>query len=581
MKRKLMPLLLALAMVATLIAGCAGSPTASNSPTSAAPADAATTQASVAPSASASAAVEPAQGGDNNNGRPYNLTPVKYDSRDKQYMTGINATKLPVVDKPTTITVWWAFKSTIMKSLDEAVWVPEMEKRTGVHVEFQYPTVGQETDNYNLRISSNDLPDFFNCPPAYQGGFEKAVADGVYEDLTPYYNKGEMPNFKWLRENYPDFNKDVQDDAGKILRFPDFDVISTAPWSGMWVRQDWLDSLGLQVPKTIQDWDTMLRAMKAAKNVPPMELNLPLWYGVATNYAFVGSYEAGYDFINKDGKAEFGPILPGYKDFLTLMNKWYKDGLLDPDFATRTQEQYNAQVSDDKVGAFGMAYGDLGQLLANGQKKDPKFALTPVLQPTATDGQTIHLHQNNARVRTDGDFMTTKPKADGIDDICVKWKDYWYSQDGGDLLSYGPEGVSYKWNDDGTYSWIFPQLKNDKGQDFWTIMPMFKVHVAGFLRNSAAYENPPGVQQCIDTWATQPNDWLVPDNIAPTPDEATEIANIMTDINTYRDEMTLKFIMGQEPLSGFDAFVQKIQSMNIDRAIAIKQAAIDRYNARK
>lgn len=575
MKRKLMPLLLALAMLVTMIAGCAGSPTASNSP---AKDNGATTQASVAPS---SAAAEPAQGKDSNNGRPYNLTPVKYDSRDNQYMTGINATKLPIVDKPVTITVWRGFNSTIMKSLDECAVFPEMEKRTGVHVEFQYPTVGQETDNFNLKISSNDLPDFFSCPPDYKGGYQKAIADGVYLDLTPYYDKGDMPNFKWLRDNHPDIFRDSMDDTGKLGFFPMIDIISTAPWSGMWVRQDWVDSLGLKDPTTIADWDTMLRAMKQAKNVAPLAMNVKDWYGVATNFMFVGSYGAGYEWIDKDGKATYGPIQPGYKDWLTQMNTWFKDGLLDPDFATRTYEAYNAQIADGKIGGFGLAYGELGQIMKTGQQKDAAFKLTPVLQPVVNAGDTIHLHQNNAITRSDHEYLTSKAKADGVDEICVKWKDYWYSQDGGDLCSYGPEGVSYKWNDDGTYTWIYPKLNNNEGLDFWTLYPLFKLHNWAYLRNSAAYQNLPEVDQCIKLWATQPNDWLVPDNISPTPEESSELASIMTDINTYRDEMTLKFINGQEPLSGFDAFVQKVKSMNIDRATELKQAAIDRYNNRK
>ena len=60
-------------------------------------------------------------------------------------------------------------------------------------------------------------------------------------------------------------------------------------------------------------------------------------------------------------------------------------------------------------------------------------------------------------------------------------------------------------------------------------------------------------------------------------EESTELANIMIDINTYRDKMTLKLIMGQEPLSKFEDFVETIKGMGIDRAIEIKQAAIDRY----
>jgi len=38
--------------------------------------------------------------------------------------------------------------------------------------------------------------------------------------------------------------------------------------------------------------------------------------------------------------------------------------------------------------------------------------------------------------------------------------------------------------------------------------------------------------------------------------------------------------MGVEPMSNYEAFVEKIKSMNIDRAIEIYQAAVDRYNKR-
>lgn len=569
--RKLIASLIAVMMLVLAAGGCTTVPAATTAPTAA-------PEATVAPTTDAAATPAAA---DNNNGRPYNLTPVKNDTRADKYLNNINGTKLPVTDKPVTISIWRGFSSTIMQGLDQCEVFKEMEKRTGVHIEFLYPTVGQEKDNYNLRISSNDLPDIFSTPPDYKGGYQKAIADGVYLDLTPYYDKGLMPNIKFLRENNPAINRDFVDDAGKMSFFPMIDIVPTDPWSGLWVRQDWLDELNLQVPKTIDDWDKMLRAMKDAKKVAPLAMNITQWYGVATNYMFVGSYEAGYEWINKEGTALYGPIQPGYKDWLTKMNTWYKDGLLDPDFSTRDYESYNANIANGQIGGFGLAYGELGQILKTGQSKEPKFKLTPVLQPTSYDGQVIHLHQDNSTVRGDREFFTVKLKTDGIDEIAAKWKDYWYSQDGGDLCSYGPEGVSYKWLPNGEYEWIYPALKNDKGLDFWTLYPLFKLHNWGYLRNSAAYENAPEVNQCIQLWDTQDSSWLVPDNISPTTDESTELAAIMTDINTYRDEMTLKFINGQEPMSGFDAFVAKIKSMNIDKAAELKTAAIKRYGERK
>jgi putative aldouronate transport system substrate-binding protein len=170
---------------------------------------------------------------------------------------------------------------------------------------------------------------------------------------------------------------------------------------------------------------------------------------------------------------------------------------------------------------------------------------------------------------------------DGLDDIAVVWKDYWFSQDGGDLASYGPEGVSFRWLPDGEYEWIFPRLFDEaEGLDFWTIMPQFKVHNWAYLRDSTAYEFRPEVFHAIETWATQNADWVMPDHLAFTPEEEEELAGIMTDINTYRDEMTLRFIVGDEPLGNFDTFVSTIEGMGLARATEIMNASLDRYLAR-
>lgn len=571
-KRRISALLLVLAMLVMSLAGCGGTTPAESSAPAA--------SSSVAASTDASESAAPAEPEGDNNGRPYNLDPVKYDTRADKYLNGINGTKLPITKEPATISIWRGFSSTVMQGLDECEVFKELEKRTGVKVEFIYPTVGQETDNYNLRIASDDLPHIFSTPPEYKGGYQKGITDGVYMDLTPYYDKGLMPNIKWLRENNAAIGKDIVDDAGNMGFFPMIDIVPTDPWSGLWVRQDWLDELGLEQPTTIDDWDAMLRAMKAAKGVAPLAMNVTQWYGVATNYMFVGSYEAGYNFINKDGKAAFGPIEPGYKSWLEKMNQWYVDGLLEADFATRDYESYNANIANGLIGGFGLAYGELGQILLTGKSQDPNFSLKPVLQPTSYEGQVIKLHQDNSTVRGDREFFTTKLVDDGLDEVAVQWKDYWYSQDGGDLVSYGPEGVSYEWKADGEYEWIYPRLKEDASLDFWTLYPLFKLHNWGYLRNSAAYEFEPEVIECINLWDTQDSSWLVPDNISHTSDESTELASIMTDINTYRDEMTLKFITGQEPIANFDSYVNTIKGMNVDRAIELKTAAISRYNAR-
>lgn len=520
--------------------------------------------------------VEPEWGPNTNNGRPYNLEPVKYDSRADKYLYGINATILPIVEEPVTIDIWRSFNSTVMQGLDECETFKAMEKYTNVRVNWLYPPVGQEKDNFNLRVASNDLPHIFSNPPAYPGGYSKAIDDEVYLDLTPYYDQGMMPNIKWLREQHDDIDKDIVDDMGRIFSFPVMDIIPTDPWSGLWVREDWVRKLGLELPETIDEWDTLLRAIKSEYGAT-LGLNVDKWYGVATNYMFAGSYETGYEFFQIDGKAKYGPIEPGYRDFLALMNAWYEDGLIDPDFATRDLSSYEANVANGTYGAMGLAYGSIGQAKMTGESIDPDFELAPVLQPTSYKGQEIHLHQDNSTVRLNRDLVSVRALDEDIVETVVRWRDYHFSQDGGDLCAYGPEGISYRWLPNGEYEWIHPSLDNEEGLDFWTVYPLFKVHAWGSLRNSASYENEPEVFECIELWDSQDSSWLIPDNVSHTAEESRELANIMTDINTYRDEMTLKFIVGQEPLSHFDSFVQTIKDLNIDRAIEIKTAALTRY----
>ena len=84
----------------------------------------------------------------------------------------------------------------------------------------------------------------------------------------------------------------------------------------------------------------------------------------------------------------------------------------------------------------------------------------------------------------------------------------------------------------------------------------------------------------MHTYDKDQADYCLP-RITLTDVESTENANIMPDIVTFVTENTVKFITGVKPLSEYDGFVSQIKNMNIQRAIEIQQAALDRYNARK
>ena len=68
-------------------------------------------------------------------------------------------------------------------------------------------------------------------------------------------------------------------------------------------------------------------------------------------------------------------------------------------------------------------------------------------------------------------------------------------------------------------------------------------------------------------------------NISLNADETETKTRVMSDIDTYVDEMVLKFIVGTEPLDNWDTFVSTVEGMGLQEALDAMQSAHDRYMA--
>ena len=68
--------------------------------------------------------------------------------------------------------------------------------------------------------------------------------------------------------------------------------------------------------------------------------------------------------------------------------------------------------------------------------------------------------------------------------------------------------------------------------------------------------------------------------ITPKSEELSEYANIMNEVDKYRDQMIIKFITGIEPLDKFDEYVETMNKYGLERAMEIQTAALKRYEKR-
>ncbi|MFC5651184.1 ABC transporter substrate-binding protein [Paenibacillus solisilvae] len=494
------------------------------------------------------------------------------------------------VPKLTSLTYWTGMAgqaSATMKSYNEMELYKGLEQKTGVKVDFQHPPQGQDAEQFNLMITSGKLPDVieYHWTTSFPGGPEKAVKDGTIIKLNDYIDKY-APKFKQMLDSHPDWRKQITTDDGSIISFPFIrDGKELQVFMGPAVRQDWMDKLGLKTPTTIDEWYNVLKAFKEKDpngNGKPDEIPLLLRVAELGTHAFIGAYGITNGFYQDKGTVKFGPVQPEFKEFLMTMNKWYKEGLLDRDYAATDDKLYDAKITGNQVGsAVLLVGGGIGKYSNLMKDKDPNFKLAGVPYPVLNPGDKPELGQLDFAFNGRGAAITTSNK-NPIE--TVKWLDYGYSEEGHMLFNFGTEGKSYNLVD-GYPKWTDDISKNANG---------LPVQQAMARHNRASWDGPfvqdkryleqylalPQQKDAVKVWSEPSNEKKMP-LVTPTKDESSRFASIMADINTYKDEMFNKFVMGAEPIDSFDNYVQTIQSMGLDEALKIQQAALERYNNRK
>lgn len=249
------------------------------------------------------------------------------------------SSELPLSDETVTLTIWKPMNSdlsNIVDSLADNLCFIELENRTNVHLEFQIPAIGQETTNYNLMIASGDLCDIIHNSTgsyAYPDGLDAAVNDGYFLDLTDLISQY-APNYQAARTRNDFLTKASTTDGGILAAMYQIASEEQGPFLGYYVRRDWLEKCNLDLPVTYDDWEEMLIAFKdECGAIAPLTLG-PNGYD-AYNNALSAGYDVSYTFYQVDNVVKYGPIENEWKDYLTMMNSWYNQGLIDPDSVCR------------------------------------------------------------------------------------------------------------------------------------------------------------------------------------------------------------------------------------------------------
>ena len=298
-----------------------------------------------------------------------------------------SAIKTPVGEYPVecddTLTYWVGYSGLAAQGINNFKELPFfqwMKEETGINVEYIHPVVGQENEQLNIMLASGELydiieRDFYN----FQGGPEGAIKDGYIIRLNDVIDKY-APNLKKFLKDNPEIDKMVKTDEGSYYCFPFIrgdKLLNT--YQGPVIRSDLLAKAGLEIPETVDEWETVLRAFKDMGVKKPFSVAFSNWNKSAI---FMGAYNIRKGWFVEDGKVKYGEYEDSYKDFLTKMNQWYNEGLLDSDIASVDQKTVDSKMISGDIGAtVANTMSGLGTYVSPGRANNPEYNLVAAPYP--------------------------------------------------------------------------------------------------------------------------------------------------------------------------------------------------------
>lgn len=482
-----------------------------------------------------------------------------------------------ISDSGETLSLWYpvagAFQSMI--DYDQQARLLETEALTGVHINLELANMENANQALNLMAASGDYPDMIQNANMLTGGISAAIENEMLIPLNDLYEEY-MPHYKAVRESLPDYEKNSKLSDGTLPMVYAFYKEGYGINLGPVIRQDWLDELNLDTPVTYDDYHDVLTAFKNEKNA-----DAALWVsytGSVAGYLAAG-FNTGSEMLCRDGEVVYGPITDEFKDYLTMMNQWYSEGLIYTDFATYTaSDQYapDELISHDRTGIF---YSTAAMITDFEGKSSSGMTLSAIPDAVQKEGDKNHVCHNYSLVLGIGTGISTSCENP---ELAAQWLNFQYTEKGAMLNNYGIENVSYEYDENGDPHFTKLITNNPDGLPLPIAIESYACmsgpFVNDYTRMFSGYTDAQKEASAIWT-GTSDNAWMV-SNVPLESEESAEYNAALSEVSTYAAAQIAKFITGDEDLeSGWDAYVETCNTLGAQTMIDVYTAAVERYNA--
>ena len=352
---------------------------------------------------------------------------------------------LPIVEEPLELSIHLHFKRAT--AYDEN-WPVEQAAREMTNIHLKNATVGSNTDNseeaFNLLLASGDIPDIVGTSRIKEY-VNQYGPEGAFQPLNDLIEE-HAPNLKAFLDDRPELRAAITSADGNIYYVPYFPDGKYG--RAYFIRQDWLDKLGLETPETVAEVKTVLEAFRDGDpNGNGLKDEVPYfarqWEEAVRLVTLFDGRTSGsdtyHDFMVEDGQIKHPYATEGYRDGIKNLAEWYAEGLVDSEVFTRGSSARDFLLSENLGGMTHDWFASTSGYNRLSSEIDG-FAFKAFAPPASPSGRRLAEHRR-IPVKPDGwamGFGNEHPVE------TIKYFDFYFAEEGRRLANFGVEGQQYE-----------------------------------------------------------------------------------------------------------------------------------------
>lgn len=446
-----------------------------------------------------------------------------------------------------------------------------LSQGSGAYIESNGIHSDSRSEEFMYMLIAHDLPDIIvNCfNKSYKGGPAAAIDEGYIIDLNEHPEW--MPNYlAWLEEN-PDVKSQVTTDDGRIWCFANIEDTEYAMQDrGIVLRKDILDELQMEVPTTIDEFEEVLKAVKAKyPDMIPFSSEMRWLYQQAMLSSLSNAYQCAYPFYCTDGEnVQFAMYDDNYKAFLERLNNWWNEGLIDKDFPSVGKGDVRGKLAKGELFSAHQQASNSATSVNSCEIEGAEFIAIPALKMEESDLVYNYLMTGIKTIYTFNFSVSTS--CQNVE-AAMRFCDFCFTEEGQTLYNFGMEGLSYTRDAQGNIQ-LLPEderYKNEKGHGLAK-----RTCWAGEVIGEGLYMDE--VEKKIADVYTQ-YDACAGVDTPMSDEEAAVYGTYFTDLDTYCQEKISNLIMGTESFDNWETIKATCKdTYHADEVLAVIQSAYTR-----